>query len=233
MKHFGGILPRADSAAGVRALYDASDHAYRPEHRAGGGAFDLIHPEDVGELVRLVGSQILQVLVLKDVDALPASMTPGPKTLRSGSGSGMSLYPMDGRFLTGTSGAYVSTPRRSAPSATFHPPPSGPSPEPRVILVECCFSRNRVHAEGDHAPFVNHSSTCLNNTGLCGKIECGGVSPGAESVPINDGEKRSALLYEASRLLSAIALGTSPVAVKYAVSRVPSAALRGTKTLRQ
>jgi hypothetical protein len=31
----------------------------------------IFHPEDVSELVRLVGRQILQVLVLQDVDALP------------------------------------------------------------------------------------------------------------------------------------------------------------------
>jgi hypothetical protein len=55
----------------MRELSTASDHTYRPEHCTGGGAFDLIHPEDVSELVRLVGRQILQVLVLQDVDALP------------------------------------------------------------------------------------------------------------------------------------------------------------------
>src|SRR5918997_5024772 len=68
---FRRYIAPADSAADVRALHDASDHAHRSEHRAGGGAFYLIHPEVVGELVRLVGSQILQVLVLTDVDALP------------------------------------------------------------------------------------------------------------------------------------------------------------------
>src|SRR5918994_1528176 len=52
-------------------------------------------------------------------------------------GPGMSLYSMGGSFLAGPPGAYVPTPRRSACSATFRPPRSDPSPEPRAILVEC------------------------------------------------------------------------------------------------
>src|SRR4028119_953374 len=65
------VLPQVDLAADLRALHNASDYTYRPEHCTGGGAFNLVHPEDVSELVRLVVRQILQVLELQDVDALP------------------------------------------------------------------------------------------------------------------------------------------------------------------
>lgn len=49
---------------------------------------------------------------------------------------------------------------------------------------------------------------------------CVGSGASVESVPV-DGDKRSALLSEASLLSAAIALGTNPVAVKYAVGDIP------------
>src|SRR5687768_15292092 len=48
-----------------------SDDAYRAEHRASCRPPDLVDPEDVGELVDFVLRKFLQVLVLKDVNALP------------------------------------------------------------------------------------------------------------------------------------------------------------------
>jgi hypothetical protein len=72
---------------------------------------------------------------------------------------------------------------------------------------------------------MGHSRTIAppgsHNTGLCSSIGCGGVNLGVEPVPINDDEKRSTLLFEASLLSAAIALGTNPVVVKYAVGDVP------------
>ena len=49
---------------------------------------------------------------------------------------------------------------------------------------------------------------------------CVGSGASVESIPV-DGDKRSALLSEASLLSAAIALGTNPVAVKYAVGDIP------------
>jgi hypothetical protein len=146
-------------------------------------------------------------------------------------GSGMSLYSVGGRFLAGTSGAYVSTPRLSACSATFRPPPSDPSPEPRAILVECRFSRNRSAPKAGMGHSRNIGPLARSNTGLCSSIGCGSANLGVEPVPINDDEKRSTPLFEASLLSAAIALGPNPVVVKYAAGDVPPlpfAALRFT-----
>src|SRR5688572_11637593 len=69
-------------SARVRALFTGvrgrgilrsspSDDAYRAEHRASCRPPDLVDPKDVGELEDFVLSKMLQVLVLKDVNALP------------------------------------------------------------------------------------------------------------------------------------------------------------------
>lgn len=47
------------------------------------------------------------------------------------------------------------------------------------------------------------------------------INLGVEPVPINDDDKGSVLLFEVSLLSAAIALGTNPVVVKYAVGDVP------------
>ena len=47
------------------------------------------------------------------------------------------------------------------------------------------------------------------------------INLGVEPVPINDDEKRSTPLFEASLVSAAIALGTNPVVVKYAAGDVP------------
>jgi hypothetical protein len=48
-----------------------SDDAYRAQHRTGGRALDLVDAEDVGKLVDLIFCQVLLIMVLEDVHALP------------------------------------------------------------------------------------------------------------------------------------------------------------------
>src|SRR4028119_2480115 len=62
--------PESRATLGAGLLYVGSGQAYRAEHRSGGRALDLVHPQHVRELVHLVPGQSLLVLVLEDVDAL-------------------------------------------------------------------------------------------------------------------------------------------------------------------